>query len=84
MTHTEPISFEGHCDFVKNLISDESKWYIAIFEDSLLLATINYTKDENDEWERGIISSPIIRGRHLTGQLEKMVYPMLRKKHSKS
>lgn len=84
MSHTEAITYEEHCNFVKNLISDDSKWYVAVFEDSLLLATLNYTKDEKGEWERGIISSPLIRGRHLTGQIEEMFYPILRKRNIRS
>ncbi len=78
MVNTSPVSHNDHFKFVASLITDEKKRYFAIFEDELLLATINISYRTEDEWERGIVASPCIQGRHVTEILEKMMYPKYR------
>lgn len=74
MTNSSPVSQDDHFKFVASLITDDKKKYFAIFEDELLLATINISYRTDDEWERGIVVSPCIQGRHITEILEKMMY----------
>ena len=80
MTHTDEISFEEHCRFLRNLIDNNTCWYVAVYENDMLLATLNYTLKQHGEWERGIIVAPVFRGKHIAGQIESILYPMLKQK----
>lgn len=63
MVNPEIISEGNHFKFVESLKDNPNRLYFAIYRDGLLVGTYNLTKEENGNWERGIIANPETQGK---------------------
>ena len=73
MINSEPIEWSDHIDFVESLIDNTTKRYYAVFKKGRLIGTYNLTKENHNNWERGIITSPDYQGSGLTAIFENMI-----------
>ncbi len=71
------VSWEEHLKFISSLSSDETRRYYAVYKDSIYIGTINFRKEADGVWSRGIGTVPSLQGKGETMKWEHQVLAAL-------
>lgn len=71
------VSWEEHLNFISSLKGDESRKYYAIYKEEKYIGTINFRKEGDFVWSRGIGTVPNLQGKGETMKWETQVLSAL-------
>ena len=77
MVNPNVIPEDSHFRFIEKLKGNSERLYFAIYRDGLLVGTYNLTKEDNNEWERGIFANPETQGKGETELWERQILASL-------
>lgn len=67
------VSWNEHLNFISSLRGDDTRKYYAVFKDGEYIGTINFRKEHDGVWSRGIGTVPSFQGKGETEKWERQV-----------